>query len=105
MSCLLEHPLDSETIAQIRNGQRPKNANEKNLQKFVYCSAIKGGYAEKDGHLKPDKVLEVYPKDVDREKIKKTLEECNKEEGKNPSETTLRVIGCFREKTPYRVVL
>nr|QHI42035.1 odorant-binding protein 6 [Glyphodes caesalis] len=105
MSCLLESPVDPEVILQLRNGGTPKNIDEKSLQKFTYCSFIKSGYGKKNGHVKVDKALELYPKDVDKEQIKKVMEECNKEEGKEPAETAFKFMKCFREKSPVRAIL
>nr|QIJ45758.1 odorant binding protein [Glyphodes pyloalis] len=105
MSCLLEAPVDPEVLLQLRNGGSPKNIDEKGLQKFAYCAFIKSGYGKKNGHVKVDKALELYPKNVDKEQIKKVMEECNGEEGKEPAETAFKFMKCFREKSPVRAIL
>lgn len=104
MHCLGEAPVDPEILLQLRSGKAPSEKGDKNLAKFIHCAFVKTGYGKKNGHVKIDKTLELYPKSVDKEALRKAMEECDKD-GKTPEETAFNFFKCFREKTPVKVVL
>lgn len=65
----------------------------------------KSAVASKDGHVRIEKTLDKYPKNVDKEGIRKALEECNEENGKSPTETSYKIFKCFHAKTPVHLAL
>ena len=102
--CFENTPLDADVLEQIRQGKVPKKADEKALENFVYCSFTKSKIGLKDGHVIVEKALDLYPKNVDLAKLRKAMEECNRDSGKTPAETSLLVLKCFREKSPVRTL-
>lgn len=94
--------VSPDAIVQVKSG---KFSNDENFKKFLYCVFRKSGIASKDGHVKVDKVLAKYPSNVDKEAIKKVLEECNKLDGKDPVDRSFNIFKCFHTKTPVHLGL
>lgn len=97
-----ETGVSPDALIQVRSG---KFSDDEAFQKFIFCAMRKSGIASKDGHVKIEKALEKYPKNVDKEGVKKALVECNMQNGKNPAETTFKIFKCFYAKTPVHLSL
>nr|AGK24577.1 odorant-binding protein 1 [Chilo suppressalis]AGM38611.1 odorant binding protein [Chilo suppressalis] len=103
MQCVGESSVPPEVIFQYASGK--SLGNDKKYQKFIHCVFTKTGYADETGHINIDKAMEVFPKGTDKEAVKKIMEECSKERGEDPPETSFKFAKCFRKKAPVRIAL
>ncbi|GBP13219.1 B1 protein [Eumeta japonica] len=100
MQCIMDTGVTPDVIMQVKDG---KFSEDEAFRKFLFCVFRKSGVATKDGHIKVSNTLAKYPNDVDKEPIRKVLEECNKEEGKTPVDRAFSIFKCFHAKTPVHI--
>ncbi|MFB9840693.1 pheromone/general odorant binding protein [Actinoallomurus acaciae] len=104
MECAVETNVDPETLKDLREGTVLSNVDENNLKKLIYCIYVKAGFGKKNGHLDIAESLSYFPKEVDMKQIKELLENCDKNEGKVPMETSTMIYKCVYKNFPYTIL-
>lgn len=102
LQCIVDTGVSPDAIVDVRNG---KFSDDENFKKFLFCVFRKSGVANKNGSVKIDNVLAKYPKNINKEPIKKVLEECSKQEGKDAVNKSFNIFKCFHAKTPVHICL
>ncbi|XP_059048148.1 uncharacterized protein LOC131843498 [Achroia grisella] len=103
--CILESGVNPDLLIKFTNFDGKNVAEDEQLNKFAYCTLLKTGYGKRDGRLKLDKAIAVMPNDVDIDTVKKVMEKCNEETGKDAPQTTFRVFKCLSEKSPVLMTM
>ncbi|KAL4716563.1 hypothetical protein ACJJTC_010227 [Scirpophaga incertulas] len=103
MLCIGETGVSADVLIEYRSGK--EFGTDKTFQKFINCILSKSGYADESGHIKIEKALEIFPKNVDKDSIRKVILECNRENGSDPAETSFKFAKCFRQKAPVKIVI
>nr|AVZ44708.1 odorant binding protein 14 [Grapholita molesta] len=101
VKCTGKYGLDLEVLQRLRNKERTKD--EKFL-KFLYCTLDDLKVVKKNGYYIEEEALKFVPKQH-KALIKKALEECNKEPGKNRIDVLYNVSRCLEDKSNVRVTI
>ncbi|KAM3967458.1 uncharacterized protein ACR2FA_011129 [Aphomia sociella] len=98
--CLSETGVNPELLMKFAKFDGKNIIQDEELNKIGYCTLVKSGYGKGNGRVKIDKVLSIMPKDVDKDNLRKVMEECNKETGKDVPDTVYMIFKCFADKSP-----
>lgn len=106
--CTAETGLDPVILGQLGNPSvydENNGVNNKNLDNFLYCTFNKLGFGKKNGHVKINRILELFPSVVDKEALRQLMQECNELDGRNPADTTYKIFGCFIKSSPVHITV
>ncbi|XP_059048064.1 uncharacterized protein LOC131843437 [Achroia grisella] len=99
--CFSETGISAETLMKLKES---KLSDDKNFNKFLYCIFMNTGYSDKDGVVKADKIVTLFP-ESDKKAINKVVDECNNSKGTDTAEVLFGFYKCFINKSPVRVIL
>lgn len=102
LQCISETGTDPAILIQIRS---KKYTADENVKKFFLCAFKKTGISNKKGIINTDKLLEIYPDNVNKKEIKKVAEECKDEHSTEAIDKLYNFFKCYQEKTPVHITL
>nr|XP_026494698.1 uncharacterized protein LOC113399719 [Vanessa tameamea]XP_026494699.1 uncharacterized protein LOC113399719 [Vanessa tameamea] len=100
--CVEKTGIDAESLQKILVWKLEDTESTRN---YIYCFAKSIGYADGDGYLVKDRIMELAGNHRSKNELGKVIDECNGSKGSSKDEIMYKTAVCFLQKSPILFTL